>query len=69
MPGVDGFTVARQLRSDPHTRRAHLYCLTALDYPEARREARQAGCEVYLTKPFDLEGLLDVITTALSSGG
>jgi CheY-like chemotaxis protein len=68
MPGMDGFTLAQKLRSDPHTRTAHLYCLTALDFPEARRAARQAGCEVYLTKPFDMEGLVDVITTALNSG-
>jgi CheY-like chemotaxis protein len=68
MPGLDGFSVARQLRSDPQTRTVHLCCLTALDYPEARREARRAGCEVYLTKPFHLDGLLDVVSTALNSG-
>jgi CheY-like chemotaxis protein len=65
MPDVDGFTAAEQLRADPHTCDVPIHCLTALDFPAARRAAQRSGCEVFLTKPFDVEGLLDVVSTAL----
>jgi CheY-like chemotaxis protein len=69
MPGVDGFSAAEQLRADPHTRGTHIHCQTALDFPAAHRAARQAGCEVFLTKPIDPEGLLDVVSTPLDARG
>ncbi len=68
MPDVDGFTAAEQLRSHPRTRDVPIHCLTALDFPAARRAAERSGCEVFLTKPFDMDGLLDVVSTALHSG-
>lgn len=68
MPEVDGFTVAEQLRADPHTSDIPIYCLTGLDFPAAHRAAQRSGCEVILTKPLDLEGLLDVVSVALSPG-
>ncbi len=68
MPDTDGFTAAEQLRSHPRTRDVPIHCLTALDFPAARRAAQRSGCEVFLTKPFDMEGLLDVISTALKCG-
>jgi CheY-like chemotaxis protein len=65
MPGLDGFSAAEQLRSLPQTCAVPIHCLTALDFPAARRAAERSGCEVFLTKPFDMDGLLDVISTAL----
>src|SRR5947209_6028958 len=61
MPGLDGFAVARRLRADPRTRAAHIHCLTGLSDPAAREQARQAGCEAFLTKPLDMEVLLEVL--------
>jgi CheY-like chemotaxis protein len=68
MPQVDGFTVAEQLRADPRTQDIAIHCLTALDFPAARRAAFRSGCDVFLTKPFDVEGLLDVVRIALHKG-
>jgi CheY-like chemotaxis protein len=65
MPGLDGFSAAEHLRSLPQTRDVPIHCLTALDFPAARRAAERSGCEVFLTKPFDMDGLLDVVSTAL----
>jgi CheY-like chemotaxis protein len=66
MPGMDGFTVARQLRSDPRTRGIRIHFLTGRDDPDARRAARRAGGADLLTKPFDFDGLLDTIRIALT---
>jgi len=40
MPEVDGFTAAEQLRSHPGTQDILIHCLTALDFPAARRRRR-----------------------------
>ena len=52
MPGVDGFQVARVLRSDglPSLR---IIAVTGTAHEEARREAFDAGCDEYLVKPMD----------------
>jgi CheY-like chemotaxis protein len=68
MPEIDGFTVAEQLRSNPRTHDVPIHCLTALDFPAARRAAERSGCDVFLTKPFDMDGLLDVVSTTLHGG-
>jgi CheY-like chemotaxis protein len=67
MPELDGFGAARQLRRDPRTRDVHIHCLTSRTDRAARVQARRAGCEVYLTKPMDVEGIRDVICIALNS--
>jgi CheY-like chemotaxis protein len=61
MPGKDGFTVARELRLDPRTRTARIHCLTGRLDNEAREQARQAGCEAYLTKPVNVAELLGLV--------
>lgn len=68
MPDVDGYTAAERLRAHPRTRNVPIHCLTALDFPAARRAAQRSGFEVFITKPFDMDGLLDVVSTALHSG-
>jgi CheY-like chemotaxis protein len=61
MPGLDGFVVARRMRSDPRTRGAHLHCLTGRTDQEARTQALQAGFETYLVKPVSPRLLLEVV--------
>jgi CheY-like chemotaxis protein len=67
MPELDGFTAARQLRSHPLTQAVRIHCLTALNFPAARRAAEEAGCDGFLTKPFTAEDLLDAVSTAVYS--
>jgi CheY-like chemotaxis protein len=61
MPGLDGFAVARQLRADPHTRRAHIHCLTGRTDPDSRRRAGEVGCESFLPKPVDPAAVLRAV--------
>src|SRR5437763_360197 len=60
MPDLDGFSVARLLRSEPGTQDIHINCLTGLTDPGAREQAHLAGCEAFLTKPVDPAALLGV---------
>jgi two-component system, cell cycle response regulator DivK len=61
MPGLDGFEVARHLRSDPRTRAVHIHCMTGLTGPDVHRQAVAAGCEGFLTKPVAPEILLEAV--------
>jgi CheY-like chemotaxis protein len=69
MPEMDGFAAARQLRADPQTRDVYIQCVTALNFEAARQAAQEAGCDGYLTKPYDTDELLGVVRVAVSTRG
>lgn len=66
MPLMDGFTLARHLRSAPHTELIPIIFLTAKDETDDRIEGFQSGVDVYLTKPFEPAELLAVINGILN---
>jgi CheY-like chemotaxis protein len=51
LPGIDGWEVARRLRSNPDADDMAIIALTALAQPDERGRARDAGCDDVLTKP------------------
>jgi DNA-binding NarL/FixJ family response regulator len=65
MPGMDGFELARKLRSAPNFALLPIIFLTAKDETEDRIEGFQAGVDVYLTKPFEPNELIAVIKNIL----
>lgn len=65
MPGIDGFQLARKLRSAPNFALVPIIFLTAKDEIEDRVEGFQAGVDVYLTKPFEPNELVAVIKNIL----
>jgi CheY-like chemotaxis protein len=66
MPGMDGITMAHQLRADPRTRDIHIHCLTGITDASTREEAEKAGFESYMTKPMDPLQLLQVIRQGMN---
>jgi CheY-like chemotaxis protein len=61
LPKMDGWTVARRLKSDDRYRRVPVLAMSALDYPEEVRRAYEAGCDAFLPKPFDLRRLVPTL--------
>src|SRR5262245_38578213 len=61
IPGHDGFEVCRHLRNDPVTRNVPVLVISALDDPESRTKAAEAGATAYYTKPFSPMALLKEI--------
>ena len=61
MPGMDGFQLARALRSNARTKFVPIIFLTAKDEREDRINGFRTGVDAYLTKPFDPEELLAVV--------
>jgi PAS domain S-box-containing protein len=58
MPGLDGFELLRELRSDPLTRRVPVILLSARAGEESRIEGLDAGADDYMAKPFSARELV-----------
>ena len=65
MPGKDGLSLVRQLRSSPRTRLIPVVLLTARDQTLDRIAGFRAGVDAYVTKPFEPEELLAIIDSIL----
>jgi DNA-binding NarL/FixJ family response regulator len=65
MPGLDGYELARSLRSHPRTALVPIVFLTAKDERRDRIAGHRSGVDAYLTKPFDPEELLAVVHNIL----
>jgi DNA-binding NarL/FixJ family response regulator len=65
MPGMDGYALARNLRSAPRTRLVPIVFLTAKDETADRFAGFRTGVDAYLTKPFEPEELAAVVKSIL----
>ena len=57
LPGMDGLTLTRQLKSDPATKDIPIFAATAYAMKGDEERARAAGCDGYFTKPIDTRQL------------
>jgi PAS domain S-box-containing protein len=57
LPGMDGYQVARAVRADVGLRSVRLIALSGYGQPDDVEQAREAGFDLHLTKPVDLEKL------------
>jgi two-component system, cell cycle response regulator DivK len=61
LPRLDGWTVARWMKSGPDTARVPLVALTALEYSEHQAQVDEIGFDDYLMKPVDPVDLLKCV--------
>jgi two-component system, cell cycle response regulator DivK len=61
LPVIDGWTVARELKSDDATKGIRIIALTAHAMAGDREKALAAGCDDYHPKPVDFSQLLNQI--------
>jgi len=66
MPRMDGYALARQLRSNPRTDLIPVIFLTAKDESSERIAGIRSGVDAYLTKPFEPDELIAVIGNILT---
>jgi PAS domain S-box-containing protein len=66
MPGMDGFELARAIKSDPRMIGIRLVILTSVGLRGDGATARDAGIAAYLIKPVRQSQLFDCITTMVS---
>lgn len=69
IPIVNGYEVLRELRGNPTTKNLPVILLTAVSPAEGEQAAVQLGANHYLTKPWKLGSILQVIRDALGEAG
>ncbi|MDA8331529.1 MAG: ATP-binding protein [Candidatus Dormibacteraeota bacterium] len=69
LPGIDGLTVTRLLKADPRTSKTPIVALSARAMLGDEREAIDAGCSGYITKPIEVKSFLNTVTEYLEAQG
>jgi CheY-like chemotaxis protein len=67
LPVMDGWEATRRLKGDPRTKRIPIVVLTGHALPEYARTAREAGCDLVITKPCLPDQLLEAIRRILDA--
>jgi signal transduction histidine kinase/CheY-like chemotaxis protein len=65
MPEVDGFELARRIRSSPCHSRVRLIALSGWGQVEDRARAEAAGFDCHFTKPADIEDLIAAVSPSV----
>jgi len=67
LPGIDGLTVARLLKSEPETAETIIVAVTAHALKIDEEKARQSGCAAYVTKPIDTRAFSKLLADLLNA--
>jgi CheY-like chemotaxis protein len=67
LPGMDGLTVVKQMKSDSRTRTIPILALTAHAMRGDRDRFLQAGCDGYISKPIDVKTFVPSIQRYMKS--
>jgi two-component system, OmpR family, alkaline phosphatase synthesis response regulator PhoP len=67
MPRMNGFEVCRAVRDDPGLEEVYLVLLTAKGQASDKLLGRESGADLYLTKPFDPDELLEIAEMVLGA--
>jgi CheY-like chemotaxis protein len=68
LPKLPGVSVAEALRQMEDYGSVPIIAVTAYDLAGVRRQALQAGCSHYVTKPIDVQSLIDLVSGYLANG-
>lgn len=66
LPGIDGYEVARRMRANPETHHIKLIALTGYGLADDQRRVLDAGFDMHLVKPVDVDQLLRAISECLA---
>ena len=67
LPVMDGFEATRRLKGDPRTKKIPIVVLTGHALPEHAQAAREAGCDLVITKPCLPDQLMDALRRILDA--
>jgi DNA-binding response OmpR family regulator len=65
MPDVDGWETLSRVRSDPRTANLPVVLCTVKGLPEDTLKGWSLGCDGYMSKPFDINGLVEELNGVL----
>ncbi len=61
LPEMNGYQVCRELKSNPETETIPVVVVTAKSQESDKFWAKETGADDYVTKPFEMEELLQII--------
>ncbi len=67
LPGLDGISIMKGIRDDSRTSHIPVVMLTAKTDDETTWAGWRAGCNYYMTKPFDPDELLTILRSLESA--
>ena len=67
MPDMDGWSVLRQVRRDEATAHLRVVMLTSRVMPADEIRGRNLGADAYMTKPYQLDTLLETLRQVLAT--
>lgn len=67
LPGMDGLTATRAIRSDDQLKETPVIALTSFAMVGDREKALSAGCDEYLPKPIDIQSLKSTVARFLDA--
>jgi CheY-like chemotaxis protein len=67
LPGEDGLDLTRRLKREPATKDIVILAVTGCVFDGDEARAFAAGCDGYITKPFEVESLKQVIARHLAA--
>jgi CheY-like chemotaxis protein len=65
LPGMDGLTATRAIKNDNELKAIPVIALTSFAMVGDRQKALSAGCDEYLPKPIDIQGLKSTVARFL----
>jgi CheY-like chemotaxis protein len=68
LPGLNGWEATRRLKGQPETKHIPIIVLTVETSRKSREDAIAAGCDEFLEKPIDFEGLVGRIRSFVGGG-
>ena len=69
LPGMDGLDATRIIKSDPHLKDIPVVALTGFAMQGDEEKAMASGCDGYITKPIDVDNVLEIIANFHSKKG
>ena len=69
LPKMDGYRVCRMLKVEEKTGTIPVIMLTAKTTREDERLGKESGADLYMTKPFDPEKLIENVETLIAGSG
>ncbi len=66
MPKMNGFEVCKAVKGDVNTQETYIIMLTAKGQDFDQQQGRDVGADLYMTKPFDPDEILDKATEILA---
>jgi CheY-like chemotaxis protein len=68
LPGISGIDALAELRADAATRSIPVVAVTASAMTQDRQRILAAGFDAYQSKPIDVRGFLELVSTLLAAG-